>query len=120
MDSSDNNFDYLKNSLSNLNIFSVVDIKPKDCPFVFPIITENRNIMRKYLIENNIYCAVHWPLHNLLLRNRILPQYISNNIISLPIDQKYGINEMKYIENKLIDFIEGVSDANYSKQRFME
>ena len=39
------------------------DIEDMDCPLFVPVVIENgkRDVIRKRLIENQIYCPIHWP-----------------------------------------------------------
>jgi hypothetical protein len=66
----------------------------------------DRDDFRKYLMENSIYCAVHWPFDGLAREERPLAVSLSNNILSLPIDQRYGEKEMAYLAN-VIDAYKG-------------
>ena len=71
-------------------------MKENDCPLFVPILVENRNELRKYLISKNIYCPVHWPissLHKLSDEER----YIYDHEISLVCDQRYNLEDMDYI-----------------------
>ena len=82
---------------NNKNIKFVFDIKQMDCPLFVPIIIENnRDTIKKLLIENDIYCPVHWP--------RPKENCLSNLYdmeLSLICDQRYGIEEMQRIVNVL-------------------
>lgn len=84
-----NNYFYLKDKLK---IQPVNVIKDKECPFVYLIRSEKRNELRKHLIENSIYCAVHWP-------------NCSNNELSLTIDNRYSEKEMKYLVKTVNKFV---------------
>ena len=72
------------------------EVKENDCPLFVPILVENRDELRKYLISKNIYCPVHWPissLHKLIDEER----YIYDHEISLVCDQRYNLEDMDYI-----------------------
>lgn len=62
-------------------------------PIFVPIILDNRNrdSLRKYLIKNNVYCPVHWPIFS--DNNSNIPDFE----LSLICDQRYGNNEMSKI-----------------------
>ncbi|WP_368652900.1 hypothetical protein AB4Y30_14340 [Ornithinibacillus sp. 4-3] len=82
------------NELKNIkSMFPNPDLD-KQVPLFFPILVKNgkRDELRTFLIENNVYCPVHWPK----------PKNIPNSCIvdielSLICDQRYSINEMEYI-----------------------
>lgn len=63
-------------------------IDQKDTPLVVPIFvsTNIRNELRYYLIDNSIYCPIHWPLTKLHGDERAL----FDNEISLICDQRYS------------------------------
>ncbi|MEN1762024.1 hypothetical protein [Anoxynatronum sibiricum] len=68
-------------------------------PLFFPIyVNNNRNRLKSYLISKEIYCPVHWPIPCQLeghMDNRI--KNIYDSILSIPCDQRYGIDDMKRI-----------------------
>lgn len=101
-----NNYKILQNNLKQYKIL-LYDENPK-CPFSCPIIVENRDELRKYLIKNKIYCAVHLPIVTEdLLKRETVPK-IKETIMSLPIDQRYSEKEMKH----LIDIIQKYFERN--------
>ena len=69
----------------------------KSVPLFVPVLFESkeqRDYVRKKLIEQQIYCPVHWPQPK-----QIPADYKVNDIVnrelSLICDQRYGINEIK-------------------------
>lgn len=80
-------------------------INNDSCPLFVPIIVPNekRDELRKYLISNNIYCPVHWPiseLHKLTDEER----YIYDNELSLICDQRYNREDMEYMCKHIEEF----------------
>ncbi len=89
---------YIYSSLKKSgNMDFVVNFKRDECPLTVPIYIENRNVFRKYLIDNNIFCAVHWPIENTVLGENRWAVNISDSIISLPIDQRYDKKDLDYM-----------------------
>lgn len=89
-----NNAQILIEELRDITLFG--ELKDEDCPLFVPIIVENRDKLRKKLIDNNIYCPVHWPvsqLHTLTEKTEL----IYNKEISLICDQRYSENDMRFI-----------------------
>lgn len=68
-------------------------------PLTFPVYVTDRDMFRKYLIEHQIYCAVHWPLEGTELEGNSDAEWISDHILSLPIDQRYGVSHLKYLKS---------------------
>ena len=96
------NYQLLKNELPSDTI-STVCCESDFVPFVFPIFISCRNKFRKKLMEKKIYCAVHWPIQNEILQRDKSVMEISESIISLPIDQRYGKEHMKYLIDAVLE-----------------
>lgn len=86
------------------NISGVNPLFPKekmDCPLFVPIMVEGnrRDALRQYLIEQEIYCPVHWPV----------PEGAQSQIydreLSLVCDQRYSIADMERILTCIRDFM---------------
>jgi dTDP-4-amino-4,6-dideoxygalactose transaminase len=109
------NFMRIHQELSKSGLFPFVDISPKDhCPFTYPIKIGERDRLRQYLIERKIYCAVHWPLENSLLRYNNIARQLSSEIISLPIDQRYSHQEMNYMIQAICEYERTYHDSGHS------
>ncbi len=80
-----------------------------DCPLCVPIMINNRDALRKYLISNGIYCPVHWP------KPIDIPNGMSSELyekeLSLICDQRYDEKDMKRIANAVLSFMESESNV---------
>ena len=69
-----------------------------DCPLFVPILLPNRDEVMAHLINNKIYCPIHWPK----------PEECDSNIydleLSLVCDQRYGIEDMKQIISVILEY----------------
>lgn len=72
----------------NKNIKLVFKYKQGDCPLFVPVILENRDIIRKRLIDYNVYCPIHWPNFNNSTNE------IYQKELSLICDQRYSKEEI--------------------------
>lgn len=92
------NFNFLHYHLKFNNELNINKYK-KDIPMVYPYKVKHANILRKKLLTNRIYCATYWP--NVLdWCNYNLNSYsLTNEIIPLPIDQRYNNEDMMRILN---------------------
>lgn len=90
------NAEQLKNYLDCKGI-EVRGFSKAECPLVYPIRVADRDKFRKYLIRNNIYCAVHWPFDGCQPDDRKMARKNAAELISLPIDQRYGSKEIAYL-----------------------
>lgn len=81
--------------IENIRPF-IPEISEDSCPLFYPIIVpENiRDLLRKYLIDQEIYCPVHWPISEYHSEITERAKGLYNSELSLVCDQRYGINEM--------------------------
>ena len=83
------------------------DMKETDCPLFVPVrVPEGqRDALRRYLIEREIYCPVHWPVsgyHRLTEKE----QSFYDEELSLVCDQRYGREDMERIIETVRSFWE--------------
>mgnify|MGYP000774090340 CR=1 FL=1 len=97
------NFRYLSKHLSTE--FPIA-ITSDDVPLVYPYLTDKGSMLRDSLIHNNIFCAKYWP--NVLdeASNNSLEYHFANDIVAIPIDQRYGTCEMIEIINIIKNYNE--------------
>lgn len=91
------NYQQLLMGLSLINIKPVIELQANDCPFVFPIRVPDRDRFRQYLMDNKIYCAVHWPFDGFRKEQRLQAVKNADTMLSLPVDQRYNKNHMDYL-----------------------
>jgi hypothetical protein len=74
------------------------DIENMDCPLFVPVIIKNgkRDVIRKKLIDNEIYCPVHWPHPDANCESNLYEMELS-----LVCDQRYGREDMQRIVDVL-------------------
>lgn len=90
------NFEILHQALESKNRLAIPEMRTYACPMVYPFWTENENL-RDRLIENKVYVATYWP-NVLEMCDRGSIEYdLAKRLIPLPIDQRYGEEEMKRI-----------------------
>lgn len=78
-------------------------LTPNATPLFVPVFfdsKEKRDAVRKRLIDNKIYCPVHWPKNN-LVTSEMRVNRIFDTELSIICDQRYGQEEMK----KIIQYI---------------
>lgn len=87
----------LADGLTKIGIIPVIKYSESDCPFAIPLRVRDRNQFREYLMNNRIYCAIHWPFDGWAENMRPAALENANSLISLPIDQRYGDLEIEYL-----------------------
>ena len=79
-----------------------------DCPLFVPILYKNRDKLRKYLVEKEIYCPIHWPKP---FKKTGMSDLLYEQELSLVCDQRYTIEDMKRIVKTVKEFIESEKNA---------
>ena len=76
-------------------------LKPKapDGPYMYPFYCPNGMEVKKRLAEKKIYVATLWP--NVLELDGTLEKDYAENILPLPCDQRYGLEDMMYLMDHL-------------------
>lgn len=94
------NFQYLHNQLKMTNLLDIPDMENFECPMVFPYMT-NDTTLRQRLIDNKIFVATYWPNVVEWCMDDSLEYKFAKNLVPLPIDQRYGTDEI----DRIIDVI---------------
>lgn len=99
------NFQYLLDNW-HVDMFQplFVDLPDGVCPLGFPILVENRDHVRNELIRRRIYPPVHWNLPVEIDKEEFdIPWKISQSILTIPVDQRYELNDMDYVLENIQD-----------------
>lgn len=99
------NFDILHAELGCRNLMSIPETSSFACPMVYPFMTEDKTLRQK-LIKNQIFVATYWPNIRNWCGQDSLEYKLANEIIPLPIDQRYGEEEMLYILKTIKEIIQ--------------
>ena len=96
------NFKFLDAELWNIN---ELRLKSVYGAFMYPLLIQNGAAVRKELQKEKIYIPTLWP--NVLEEcpKDSLEYHYAADILPIPVDQRYGIEDMKY----LVEVIKGVS-----------
>jgi hypothetical protein len=68
-----------------------------ECPLVYPYWCENGSELKKKLIGQNIFVATYWPNVFEWAKQNDLEYNLANHVVCLPIDQRYGNEDMERI-----------------------
>lgn len=90
------NFAYLHKRLSDIN---QLDIKPS--AFMYPLMIDNGAEVRKKLQAKKIFIPTLWPTVFEITRFEELEYKMAENILPLPVDQRYGIEDMEYMIHEI-------------------
>ncbi len=90
------NFRILSEALGSRNpLTPFMDPEP-EMPMVYPFMTDNPELRRR-LIENKIYVARYWPEYGAPLPEGSIAPRLADEILPLPIDQRYDSSDMRRI-----------------------
>lgn len=88
------NFEFLHSKLEGKNKLKLM---VPNGPFMYPLLLENGESVKRKLIEKKIFVPTLWGAVFDVSKPDSIESYYSKNIVPLPIDQRYAIEEMKYI-----------------------
>ena len=94
------NFHYLDKTLHESNRFKWV-MNYGTVPMVYPYYVEDGERLRKHLIDNQIFCARYWPNVLEWCKPEDFEYQLAKNLVCIPIDQRYGEEEMEYIVKQI-------------------
>jgi len=93
-----NNFEFLHETLKYSNEMSpMISLKHIEAPMIYPYLRAGNEELRKKLLNNRVYCAKYWPNVSKWMASGGFETYLQNNLIPLPIDQRYNIKNMQFV-----------------------
>lgn len=98
------NFEYIHSVLSNTNLLKL-NLSSNSVPLVYPYLIEPGTELKKNLIQNKIFVPTYWPNVIDWVPTNIFEHSLTQNLIVLPIDQRYSELEMNHILKKIKTFI---------------
>ena len=98
-----NNFNFLHSHLKGNNQL-VIDTEI-NAPLSYPFWYAAKRGLRSYLIKNKVFIPTYWPNVLTSMKKNTLEYALADEIIHLPIDQRYTKKDMKQILTLIADFI---------------
>lgn len=89
------NFRFLHEQLGAINEFTM-QFDVEDTPMVYPLLVSQPDLKSK-LIARKIFVPTYWPNVYDWATPDSLEYHFTQNIVSLPIDQRYDTEDMKYM-----------------------
>lgn len=71
-------------------------------PFSLPILVENRDVVQKQLAQKGVYAPVLWPIDDKARNICKVSAYVSDHMLSIPIDQRYNYDDIEDIASIVI------------------
>lgn len=98
------NFAFLENEIGSRNEM-VYGADDNSTPMVYPFLTTKGSEIKQALIRERIYIPTYWPEVLNDVPNDSVECHLVNNLLALPIDQRYSLKEMRIIVNSLNKYI---------------
>lgn len=90
------NYQFINKALGGKNLLQLPPIDSFICPMVYPFMTNDESL-REQLIKHKVFVARYWPNVLEWCKEEDLEYKLVTQIIPLPIDQRYGKDDMKRI-----------------------
>lgn len=97
------NFKILDSQLSSSNKLTLL-VNNTDVPLVYPYLTSNGSLIKQNLISKKIFVPTYWPNVADRCKPGSFEYELYENLVALPIDQRYGGKEMNYIIEVIHDY----------------
>lgn len=95
------NFEYMNEKLKSFNELRI-ETTDEDVPMVYPFLKNGNSKTKEVLHKNKIFTATYWPnVKGWLSKSNSYESYLVDNLISIPIDQRYDIEDI----NKQLKYI---------------
>ena len=91
------NFQYLHEVLAEKNQLQLPAFNTFTCPMVYPFMMDTARNLRKELIENKVFVARYWSNVKVWTTEDMLENTLTDNLIPIPCDQRYGKEDMDLI-----------------------
>ena len=92
------NFQFLHRSLRKLNeLSSLIEADELRGPMAYPFLKKGNAKRRSHLHSQKIYVATYWPNVYKWSRKGSREFYMADNLLPLPVDQRYSLTEMATI-----------------------
>ncbi len=94
------NFEYCHKMLGKIN---ELDLVVPDGAFMYPLLIRDGKDLKKKLIENKIYVPTLWGEVFDVSGKGSVEWNLAENIVPLPVDQRYDIGEIEYVCNIILE-----------------
>lgn len=81
----------------DVNMIPGIEKSFKGAPFSLPILVDNRDEVQKQLAQKGVYAPVLWPIDSVARMTCENSAYISDHMLSLPVDQRYDWDDIEDI-----------------------
>lgn len=83
----------------------LLDLSDNVTPLGFPVRFSNRNQIQRALFNKDIYPPIHWSIKGFVPDDYSESHQLSQEIMTLPCDQRYTKEDMAYLADTLLELI---------------
>lgn len=98
------NFQLLHQTLKSINLFKI-DNTLQGVPLTYPLLITNGSGLKNFLIKNKIFVPSYWPGNKNSKDQSSIENLFANEMVFLPIDQRYDALDMNHIINLISEFL---------------
>ena len=98
------NYLLLNEALKDKNNRRLLQLTDDEVPMIYPYYVENGSRLRQHFIEHHVFCARYWPNIFDWCSPMDWEYQLAENLVCIPIDQRYSENDMQNIVNLLDSF----------------
>lgn len=96
------NYGYLYERFQKINLLPLQKVEGA---FSYPLLLHNGAFVRKELLKSNIYIPTLWPNVLSEMKCDSLEYHYAKNILPIPVDQRYGLDDMKRLVDIICEYI---------------
>jgi len=93
------NFQFVHSQLKDLNELEIY-LEVLNGPMKYPFLINNKQL-KQFLIDSKIYISTYWEEVLNRVENHTFEYYLTENLIPIPIDQRYNLDDMRFIIKKI-------------------
>lgn len=98
------NFFFLNEAFGEIN---KLQIRIPEGPFAYPLFVKNGGKIRNKLIKDKVYIPCLWPNVKDDVPKDFLEYDFAENILPLPVDQRYSLEDMECLRRKVNQYMSG-------------
>ncbi len=98
------NFNYLHQLLEEQNELKsgIINFCSRTA-LMYPFLKKGNADLRRYLLERHIFTPTWWKCVLTSVQTTRFEKYIAQNLIPLPIDQRYSLKDMEYLARNILE-----------------
>lgn len=81
-------------SLADCGRLNFITTAPEKSTLYFPVLIKNREVVQKALAEKSVFCPVIWPIPGQAENICANSEYVAENMLAIPCDQRYEQSDM--------------------------